>query len=66
VAARDEHEDDLEPEVIEGAEIETEKYQEMEEEDVTPEREVTNSPGYAEERNSPADAEPAGEAGDTI
>lgn len=33
MTARDEHDDDLEPEVVEGAEIETERYEEAEDDE---------------------------------
>jgi hypothetical protein len=66
----DEHDDDLEPEVIEGAEIETENYDEAEDvEESPPGSDVTNRPGPAEEGRTPADAdeeEHEGEANDTI
>jgi hypothetical protein len=52
----DEHDDDLEPEVIEGAEIETEEY-EGEEEDNAPETHVADSAGRAEDRDDSPDAE---------
>ena len=38
MTADDEHADDLEPEVIEGAEIETEQYQEAEDEETIQDR----------------------------
>jgi hypothetical protein len=58
MSAHDEHEDDLEPEVTEGAEIETEKYEEAEDqEEIAPETDVTN-PSEQEE--------PEDEASDTI
>lgn len=67
---RDEHDDDLESEVIEGAEIETEKYDEAdEEEEIPPGSDVTNSVDRARESRIPSDAEeeePESEASDTL
>ena len=71
MAARNEHDDDLEPEVIEGAEIETEKYEEADDEEgSSPGTDVTNSSDRAEEPSIPADAgdeeAPDDDASDTI
>jgi hypothetical protein len=65
----DEHDDDLEPEVIEGAEIETENYEEAENvEESPPGGDVTDPSGHADEgRTSPVmDKETEDEASDTI
>jgi hypothetical protein len=57
MAARNEHDDDLEPEVIEGAEIETEEYEEADDEQgIAPGTDVTNSSDRAEEPGIPGDA----------
>jgi hypothetical protein len=66
-----EHDDDLEPEVIEGAEIETEEYEQADDEQgIAPVTDVTNSPDRAEEPSIPADAgeeeAPDDDASDTI
>ena len=69
MTAGDEHADDLEPEVNEGAEIETERYEEGEnEEGILPGTEVTDSSDRDEDR-IPADADvgaPEDEASDSI
>jgi hypothetical protein len=53
----DEHDDDLEAEVIEGAEIETEEYERAEEEDIAQATHVTDSAGRADESKIPPDGE---------
>jgi len=68
---RNEHDDDLEPEVIEGAEIETETYEETDDEEgILPRADVMNSSDRAEEPSIPADAgdeeAPDDDASDTI
>ncbi len=69
MTAGDEHADDLEPEVNEGAEIETERYEEGEnEEGILPGTVVTDSSDRDEDR-IPADADegaPEDEASDSI
>lgn len=67
----DEHDDDLEPEVIEGAEVETEHYADAEElEEIQPESDVTNPSGRADEAKPRAidieEEEQEGDASDTI
>lgn len=67
----DEHDDDLDSEVIEGAEIETEKFEQAEdEEEVAPMTRVTNPSRSVEEGRMPAGAkeeeEPEDESSDTI
>jgi len=70
----DEHDDDLDAAVIEGAEIETEKFEQAEdEEEVAPMTGVTNSSRSVEEGRMPAGAreeeepeEPEDESSDTI
>jgi len=71
MAMPDEHDDDLDAAVIEGAEIETEKFEQAEdEEEVEPLTGVTNSPRAVEEGRMPAGAkeeeEPEDESSDTI
>jgi hypothetical protein len=69
MTSHDEHDDDLEAEVIEGAEIETEQYEAEDDEDISPETEVRHVPDRAEESKSPPDAEQdesEDEASDTI
>jgi hypothetical protein len=57
----DEHDDDLEPEVIEGAEIETETYDDAHEDDVPDEKTVVDRArqisGPTEAEEEPADDE---------
>lgn len=68
----DEHDDDLEPEVIEGAEIETENY--LEDEDLEPSqpgRNMTNPAGRPDQEGQPPavdieEEEQEGDASDTI
>ncbi|PYQ71202.1 MAG: hypothetical protein DMG04_21950 [Acidobacteria bacterium] len=67
----DEHDDDLDSEVVEGAEIETEKFEQAEdEEEVAPMTRVTNPSRSVEEGRMPAGAkeeeEPEDESSDTI
>ena len=67
----DEHEDDLEPEVIEGVEIETEEYPEDEDQEQSPQgTDVTNPIGRADQEGpSTADVDNEdqdGDASDTI
>jgi hypothetical protein len=65
----DEHDDDLEPEVIEGAEIETENYEQAENAEEGPlGSDVTDPSAHIDEgRTSPAmDEEAEDEASDTI
>ena len=58
MTAVDEHADDLEPEVNEGAEIETEQYEEGDDEEgILPETEVTKSFDPDHEHRVPADAD---------
>jgi hypothetical protein len=68
MGGHDEHDDDLEPEVIEGEEIETEKYEQAEDEDeLVPGLDVTTLPDRA--RRKPPNAGPDesdDEAADTI
>jgi hypothetical protein len=69
--ACNEHDDDREPEVIEGAEIETETYGEADDEEgMLPGTDVTNSSDRSREPGIPADAEdqeaPEDDASDTI
>ena len=67
----DEHDDDLDSEVVEGAEIETEKFEQAEdEEEVAPMTRVTNPSRSVEEGRMPEGAkeeeEPEDESSDTI
>ena len=67
----DEHDDDLDSEVVEGAEIESEKFEQAEdEEEVAPMTRVTNPSRSVEEGRMPAGAteeeEPEDESSDTI
>jgi hypothetical protein len=69
MSSPNEHDDDLESEVIEGAEIETERYEEAEENQTTlPGGDVTNSFERRQESELHADLdeEPEGQARDTI
>jgi hypothetical protein len=64
---RNEHDDDLEPEVIEGAEIETETYDDAEGlEDTELGPDVTNQSGGPKPATEIDEEETDGEAGDTI
>ena len=68
MTAHDEHDDDLEAEVIEGTEIETEQY-EAHEDDISSGTDVRPVPDRAEQSKSPPDTEqdePEDEASDTI
>jgi hypothetical protein len=69
VNTHDEHDDDLEPEVIEGAEFEIEKYPDEEDsEEGQLEGDVTH-PNDQADKEKPAidiEEEPEGEASDTI
>jgi hypothetical protein len=69
MTTHDEHDDDLEPEVIEGAAIETEQYEEADEEDIAPEMDTTNPTPSTERGSISRDVEleeSEDEAGDTI
>jgi hypothetical protein len=70
MTAGDEHADDLEPEVNEGAEIETERYEEGDDDEgIPPGAEATESSDRDHKHRIPADADveaPEDEASDSI
>jgi hypothetical protein len=62
-----EHDDDLESEVAEGAAIETDEFEEADDEEITSGADVINAPERPPARNDQADVEePDDEAADTI
>jgi hypothetical protein len=64
----DEHADDLEPEVAEGAAVETEQYEQEDQEEVVPGADVTNRSESSTESGTQSDLddESEDEASDTI
>ena len=63
----EEHEDDLEPDVIEGAEIETEEYPEDEGQEPSPQGTNVTNPGIGQASDeAAADEDREDDAGDSI